>query len=194
MIHAPANERTLVPSQDMDDGTMVGSRASEGTMIEHSTGTLVPHGRGGRNMGDDDDINENLGTMVINSDGEEDGDSTMKRMALFPQTEREWWLMLDVVFNQGIKRQKASRARANTVLSSWIILRRRMRRSPGRTGLPILPPSCHHLHRSPSPSRWHPRSRSASNLTCSVSLIKFQRVRAVSGGRSRERDWVILSH
>lgn len=80
MIHAPSNDRTLVPSQDIDDGTMIGSRASESTMIEHNTGTLVPHGRRrGGHMGDDDDMTDNLGTMVINSDGEEDADSTMKR-------------------------------------------------------------------------------------------------------------------
>lgn len=78
MIHAPANDRTLVPSQDFDDGTMIGSRTSEGTMIEHCTGTLVPHGRSGRAMTDDDDLTDNLGTMVINTDEEEDADSTMK--------------------------------------------------------------------------------------------------------------------
>ena len=79
MIHAPANEKTLVPSQGNDfDGTMIGNRTIEGTMIEHNTGTLVPHGRRGR-ITDDDDLTDNLGTMVINSDGEEDADSTMKR-------------------------------------------------------------------------------------------------------------------
>lgn len=81
MINASANDRTLVPSQDIYDGTMIGSRTSEGTMIEHCTGTLVPHGRkGGRTMTDDDDLADNLGTMVINTDEEEeDADSTMKR-------------------------------------------------------------------------------------------------------------------
>lgn len=82
MIHAPANDRTLVPSQDFDDGTMIGSRTSEGTMIEHCTGTLVPHGRSGRTMTDDDDLTDNLGTMVINTDEEEDADSTMKSIFL----------------------------------------------------------------------------------------------------------------
>jgi len=77
MIHASANEKTLVPSQ-VDDGTMIGSRTIEGTMIEHNTGTLVPHGRRGH-MADDGYLTENLGTMVINSDEEEDADSTMKR-------------------------------------------------------------------------------------------------------------------
>lgn len=80
MIQAPANERTLVPCHEFDDGTLIGSRASQGTMIEHDTGTLVPHGRGGLN---DDDLTDNLGTMVINSDGEEDADSTMKRELVF---------------------------------------------------------------------------------------------------------------
>ena len=47
-------------------------------MIEHCTGTLVPHGRSGRQMSDDDDLTDNLGTMVINTDEEEDADSTMK--------------------------------------------------------------------------------------------------------------------
>lgn len=47
-------------------------------MIEHCTGTLVPHGRSGRTMSDDDDLADNLGTMVINTDEEEDADSTMK--------------------------------------------------------------------------------------------------------------------
>lgn len=49
-------------------------------MIEHCTGTLVPHGRtSGRTMTDDDDLADNLGTMVINTDEEEeDADSTMK--------------------------------------------------------------------------------------------------------------------
>jgi len=81
MIHAPANEKTLVPSEndDMDDGTMIGSRTIEGTMIEHNTGTLVPHGRRGGHFTDNDDLTDNLGTMVINSDEEEDADSTMKR-------------------------------------------------------------------------------------------------------------------
>merc|ERR1712136_545829 len=46
MIHASANEKTLVPSQ-VDDGTMIGSRTIEWTMIEHNTGTLVPHGQSG---------------------------------------------------------------------------------------------------------------------------------------------------
>ena len=80
MLHAPSSEKTLVPSQgnDFDDGTLLRSRTIEGTMIEHNTGTLVPHGRGSRVV-DDDDMADNLGTMVINSDGEEDGDSTMKR-------------------------------------------------------------------------------------------------------------------
>lgn len=77
MIHASANEKTLVPSQ-VDDGTMIGSRTIEGTMIEHNTGTLVPHGRGGH-IADDGYLTDNLGTMVINSDEEEDADSTMKR-------------------------------------------------------------------------------------------------------------------
>ena len=79
MINASANDRTLVPSQDFYDGTMIGSRTSEGTMIEHCTGTLVPHGRkSGRTM-NDDDLTDNLGTMVINTDEEEeDADSTMK--------------------------------------------------------------------------------------------------------------------
>ena len=81
MIHAPANEKTLVPSEndDLDDGTMIGSRTIEGTMIEHNTGTLVPHGRRGGHFTDNDDLTDNLGTMVINSDEEEDADSTMKR-------------------------------------------------------------------------------------------------------------------
>ncbi|EFX80950.1 hypothetical protein DAPPUDRAFT_211626 [Daphnia pulex] len=72
--------RNLVES-DFYDGTMIGSRTSEGTMIEHCTGTLVPHGRtSGRTMTDDDDLADNLGTMVINTDEEEeDADSTMKR-------------------------------------------------------------------------------------------------------------------
>jgi len=77
MIHASANEKTLVPSQ-VDDGTMIGSRTIEGTMIEHNTGTLVPHGRRGH-IADDGYLTDNLGTMVINSDEEEDADSTMKR-------------------------------------------------------------------------------------------------------------------
>lgn len=72
------NDRTLVP-QDLNDGTLIGSRTGDGTMIEHDTATLVPHGRDGRAMPDEDDMAENLGTMVINSDGEEDEDSTMKR-------------------------------------------------------------------------------------------------------------------
>ena len=68
----------------MDDGTLLRNRTIEGTMIEHSTGTLVPHGHRGHGLRhgrvvDDDDLSDNLGTMVINSDGEEDADSTMKR-------------------------------------------------------------------------------------------------------------------
>nr|CAH0102276.1 unnamed protein product [Daphnia galeata] len=81
MINASTNDRTLVPTQDFYDGTLIGSRTSEGTMIEHCTGTLVPHSRkSGRTMTDDDDLADNLGTMVINTDEEEeDADSTMKR-------------------------------------------------------------------------------------------------------------------
>jgi hypothetical protein len=80
MINASTNDRTLVPTQDFYDGTLIGSRTSEGTMIEHCTGTLVPHSRkSGRTMTDDDDLADNLGTMVINTDEEEeDADSTMK--------------------------------------------------------------------------------------------------------------------
>jgi len=96
MIHA-ANDRTLVPSQDIDDGTMIGSRTSEGTMIEHNTGTLVPHGRRRDHMGDnDDDMTDNLGTMVINSDGEEDADSTMKRE---PLANDSFFLMAPIFIN-----------------------------------------------------------------------------------------------
>ena len=96
MIHA-ANDRTLVPSQDIDDGTMIGSRTSEGTMIEHNTGTLVPHGRRRGHMGDnDDDMTDNLGTMVINSDGEEDADSTMKRE---PLANDSFFLMAPIFIN-----------------------------------------------------------------------------------------------
>ena len=83
MLHAPTSENTLVPSQgsEMGDGTLIRNRTIEGTMIEHCTGTLVPRRRG--HMTDDEDLTDNLGTMVINSDGEEDSDSTMKRSYLF---------------------------------------------------------------------------------------------------------------
>ena len=50
--HALPNDRILVFSQDFDDGTMIGNRTSKDTMIERSTGTLVPHGRSGRQMRD----------------------------------------------------------------------------------------------------------------------------------------------
>jgi len=60
----PVDDRTLVPGMVDDE--------NDGTMIAHSFGgTLVP---GTHNMGT---LESNLGTMVINSDGEDD-DSTMK--------------------------------------------------------------------------------------------------------------------
>ena len=66
----------MVSSQDFDDGTMIGSRTSEDTMIEQSTGTLVPHGRSGRQMhdfegftdeeeADSTDSTENAGSTII---------------------------------------------------------------------------------------------------------------------------------
>lgn len=62
----PVDERTLVPGMLDDDGD------NDGTMISHSAaGTLVP------DVDNTADIQSNLGTMVINSDGEDD-DLTMK--------------------------------------------------------------------------------------------------------------------
>jgi hypothetical protein len=62
----PVDDRTLIPGMLDDD--------NDGTMIAHHSyaGTLVP---GAHNIGT---LESNLGTMVINSDGE-DEDSTMKR-------------------------------------------------------------------------------------------------------------------
>ncbi len=60
---------TLLPGQYDENGD------NDGTMISHSAhGTLVPDV--------DNTLGSNLGTMVINSDGEDDDDSTMKRKIL----------------------------------------------------------------------------------------------------------------
>lgn len=68
----PADDRTLVPGMLNDNGDM--EDYNDGTMIAHhsASGTLVPGG--GNNVGT---LESSLGTMVINSDGEDD-DSTMK--------------------------------------------------------------------------------------------------------------------
>ncbi|ODM96219.1 Serine/threonine-protein kinase 3 [Orchesella cincta] len=67
----PADDRTLIPGMLSDNGDM---DYSDGTMIAHSaSGTLV---NTGGNLGT---LESSLGTMVINSDGEDDDDSTMKR-------------------------------------------------------------------------------------------------------------------
>ena len=71
-----SNDKTMRP---VDDGTLLpgmldDSGDNDGTMISHSAhGTLV------RDMDIDNTLGSNLGTMVINSDGEDDEDSTMKR-------------------------------------------------------------------------------------------------------------------
>lgn len=67
----PADDRTLIPGMLTDNGDM---DYSDGTMIAHSaSGTLVP----GAIIGNVGTLESSLGTMVINSDGEDD-DSTMK--------------------------------------------------------------------------------------------------------------------
>lgn len=72
----PADDGTLVPGMLHDNGDMDDMDYSDGTMIAHqsASGTLVPGGS--NNVGT---LESSLGTMVINSDGEDD-DSTMKRM------------------------------------------------------------------------------------------------------------------
>lgn len=66
-----------------DSGTLVPSNNESGennTMIAHSdSNTLVANS----------DIESDLGTLVINSDGEDDDDSTMKR---------KFWLLLVLPF------------------------------------------------------------------------------------------------
>jgi len=66
----PVDDGTLLPGQFLDDNS-----ENDGTMISHSAhGTLVPD----MDFDVDKTLGSDLGTMVINSDGEED-DSTMKR-------------------------------------------------------------------------------------------------------------------
>lgn len=59
------DDRTLLPGM-LDENSI-----DDGTMISHPQGTLVPDV--------DNTLHSNLGTMVINSDGEDEDDSTMKR-------------------------------------------------------------------------------------------------------------------
>lgn len=64
MLQYPQDSGTLVPSRDLVDGTLVPHRES-GTLIANSdAGTMV-------------ELQSDLGTMVINSDTEEE--PTMKR-------------------------------------------------------------------------------------------------------------------
>ena len=77
MIHAPANDRTLVPTQDFDNGTMILSRTSEVTMFEQCTGKLVPHGRSGRQMSDYEGLTDEK--EAYSTDSREDANSTIFR-------------------------------------------------------------------------------------------------------------------
>lgn len=54
-----------------------------GTMVKLDPGTLVPDRGGGGDAPAGSDLESDLGTLVINSDGEED-DSTMKRELSVP--------------------------------------------------------------------------------------------------------------
>ncbi|XP_030830134.1 serine/threonine-protein kinase 3 isoform X2 [Strongylocentrotus purpuratus] len=63
---------------DHDSGTMVDHHS--GTMIDHDSGTMVDHDSGTMiNHGSLNDLESNMGTMVINDDDDSGNDGTMKR-------------------------------------------------------------------------------------------------------------------
>lgn len=65
----PVDDRTLVPGMMDDDND------NDGTMISHSHDSMI---REAMNM-NSRTLESDIGTMVINSDGEDEDDSTMKR-------------------------------------------------------------------------------------------------------------------
>lgn len=104
------NEHTLLP------GMVENYEDSDGTMISHSLPSDT-----------DNTLSSNLGTMVINSDGEDEEDSTMKRNSIHSFTLHTSFVKKHLHGNLEVTTLlRWTWARNPIVLTSWTTLKRKM--------------------------------------------------------------------